>query len=229
MTTLRPLLALTLPVVFAAGCASPTTETAAPKETPTYTIDQDASGRDVYTEETPQAKAPAASGGAETGADSTAGGTDEFGLSLTGDESDAARKVKKKKKVYNYPAPKNFKRYNAPGVVKVNKYIYPKRDIFGVFTDQARNQIADRNALANKTGMKPNMIKSFFGWGGLPDANWARTIWNAGAFPQLELEAHDPAVASIPSIAAGQEDDYIRALAQNIKNANVPIVFSPFH
>ncbi|ROO83667.1 glycosyl hydrolase family 26 [Actinocorallia herbida] len=228
MTTLRPLLALTLPVVFAAGCASPTTETAAPKDKPTYAIDRDASGRDVYTEETPEAKSPAASGGSNDSAGSSA---EDPAVDLGLDEADGTDGAdrKAKKKVYNYNPPKNFKRYNAPGVVNVNKHIYPKRDIFGVFTDQARNQIADRNALAKKVGMKPNMIKSFYNWGNPVDPNWARSIWNAGAYPQLELEAQDPAVASVASVAAGQEDEYIRALAQSIKTANVPIVFSPFH
>ncbi|WP_148086046.1 glycoside hydrolase family 26 protein [Actinocorallia herbida] len=207
-------------MVFAAGCASPAADTAAPQDKPTYTVDLDASGRDANAEE----PAPAAAGGSS--ADPVA---DDPEAALGVDPVDVEAAGRKAKKVFNNPAPKNFKRYNAPGVVKVTKYIYPKRDIFGVFTDQARNQIADRNALAKKVGMKPNMIKSFFGWGAPVDPNWARRIWNAGAFPQLELEAHDPAVATVASVAAGQEDGYIRALAQSVKTANVPIVFSPFH
>lgn len=237
MTSIRPLLALTLPVVFAAGCASPVTETAAPKDKPALAIDENADGRDIYTSETPQE--PASAGGApegSSGSSSSGSGSGssadepeiELGLESGASDTAADRKAKKKK-VYNNPRPKNFKRYNAPGVVNVNKHIYPRRDIFGVFTDQARNQIADRNTLAKKVGMKPNMIKSFFNWGDNPGPQWATTIWKAGAYPQFELEATDPTVATVASVAAGQEDEYIRALAQSIKAANVPVVFSPFH
>jgi len=237
MKPFRPLVALTLPAVLAAGCAAGGSPEAAPEKKP-IVIDTEASGRDVYVEETPQPLALETEplGPEELAPESEpvpgpAGRMEEEDAPGAPEEAPAGAPAGTSggKIVYNMKPPKNFKRYNAPGAYNVNKLIYPRREIFGVFTDQARNQIADRNALAKKVGMKPNMIKSFYNWGNGFDPNWARRIWAQGAIPQYELEMTDPNVATLAQVAAGQHDEFIRALAKGIRQANVPVVFSPWH
>ena len=231
MTSIRPLLALALPAVLAAGCAAgSTTEAAAPKKT-TYKIDKEADGRDVYTQEVPEPMAieaePVGPGSAAPSSEPVtgpAGRMTDPAATRSAPAGTSGGRV-----VYNMKPPKGFKRYNAPGAYNVNKLIYPRREIFGVFTDQARNQIADRNALGRKVGMQPNMIKSFYDWNNGFDPNWARRIWAAGAIPQYELEMQDPDVATIAEVANGQHDEFVRTLAKNIRQANVPVVFSPWH
>ena len=237
MTSIRPLLALALPAGLAAGCAAGSTTEAAPKK-PTYTIDKEADGRDVYTEEAPQplpietepvgpeAAAPSSepvSGPAGDMKEDTAS-TRSRPTGTSGATGTSGGRV-----VYNMKPPKGYKRYNAPGAYNVTKLIYPRREIFGVFTDQQRNQVADRTALGKKVGMQPNMIKSFYDWNNGFDPNWARQIWAAGAIPQYELEMQDPNVATIAEVARGQHDEFIRNLAKGIRQANVPVVFSPWH
>ncbi len=236
MTSMRPLVALALPVLLAAGCASGTDTSAAP-EKPKVSIDQEADGRDIYENEVPEPMVlePESTGPKTTEtskpAKSTkpAGGNDTTTVAAPSTETAPPTGASGGRIVYNMKAPKGFKRYNAPGAYNVNKLIYPRREVFGVFTDQARNQIADRNTLGRKVGMQPNMIKSFFNWGAGFDPNWARQLWAANAIPQYELEMQNPEEVTLADVANGAQDAYIRGLARGIRQANVPVVFSPWH
>ncbi|WP_106398232.1 glycosyl hydrolase [Actinocorallia populi] len=237
MKPIRPLIALALPAVLAAGCASGGAPQAAPEKKAPIVIDTEASGRDVYTEEVPpepmavqaEPAGPEAEPPASEPVTGPAGQMEDDTTSSRTARPAAPVGTSGGKVVYNMKPPKNFKRYNAPGAYNVNKLIYPRREIFGVFTDQARNQIADRRALGRKVGMQPNMIKSFYNWGNGFDPNWAQQIWAQGAIPQYELEMTDPNAATIAQVAGGEHDEFIRALAQGIRQANVPVVFSPWH
>jgi mannan endo-1,4-beta-mannosidase len=227
MTSIRPLLALALPAVLAAACAGqPAPKAATPNAPGTSSSpggSSDASGRTEGTPDSPelqtQAKSTDKAGAAKKKTTAVAGG------------AKAKKKAKKKLPiVYNNKMPKGFKRYNAKGVINVNKLIYPRREVVGVFTDDhlAGSPVSRANTLGNKIGIKPNMIKTFVNWGGGYDVNWARTIWSSGAIPQFELELHSDDI-SLRDVANGEQDDYIRRLAQSIKQSNVPVSFSAFH
>ncbi|GAB3674570.1 hypothetical protein GCM10027589_44590 [Actinocorallia lasiicapitis] len=141
---------------------------------------------------------------------------------------DAVRSAAVKPK-YNNKAPKGFQRWNAPGVTNVNKYIYPRKEYFGVFTPE-EDKVAGAKRFAKITGRKPNIVKGFYNWGDGFDTAWAKGLWKYGAIPQLELElwpqGRDLTVATI---AAGEQDDYIRELALAIRAAKMPVVFSFAH
>jgi hypothetical protein len=145
----------------------------------------------------------------------------------------AAAALKKKGHITNYPMPKGFKRPRAKGAYNVNRLLYPKYDYFGAFTEGQGTPVQGATALGTKVGKRPNIIKGFFNWGDAFDPNWARSIWNAQAIPQFELEARndDPAnmKISVRGIANGEQDAYIVSLAQAIRKTNIPVIFSPFH
>ena len=135
---------------------------------------------------------------------------------------------------YNAKAPKGFKRKNAKGVTNVNKYLYPRRDYVGVFTQYAnRTPVQGAQYFGTLVGKKkPNVIKGFANWGENFDQNWAKTIWKAGAIPQWELEAHPTdwnGQVSLKKIAGGAADAYISGLAKSVRAAKVPVAISFAH
>ncbi|GAA3214951.1 glycoside hydrolase family 26 protein [Actinocorallia longicatena] len=149
---------------------------------------------------------------------------------LTGVADAAPKQAPKPAKArYNNPAPKGFKRWNAPGVAKVTKYIYPKREYVGLFTP-GPDKVADAARFGRATGRKPNIIKNFYNWGDDYDAAWATGVWKSGALPQLELELWPRGRGiTMATIAAGAEDAYIRRLALGIRAAKIPVIFSFAH
>ncbi|GAA3231622.1 glycoside hydrolase family 26 protein [Actinocorallia longicatena] len=130
---------------------------------------------------------------------------------------------------YNNKAPARFKRPDAPGAFKVKKYIYPRKEYYGVFTG-GLDKVAGAKRFAKTTARKPNMIKGFYNWGDPFDTAWAGSVWKYGAIPQLELELWPGGRdLSLATVAAGLEDDYIVSLARSIRAAKMPVVFSFGH
>ncbi|GAB3669399.1 hypothetical protein GCM10027589_36870 [Actinocorallia lasiicapitis] len=225
MTSIRPLLALALPVVLATACAgqAPTKQAAAPaapKASSSTSAAAESSGRTDALVEPPletQGKSSDAGAPAADADAAVAGGA-------------KAKGKKYPKPVYNNKMPKGFKRYNAPGAFNVNKLLYPRREYVGVFTDDALPGTPATRAAAwgKKIGKKPNMVKSFVNWGGGFDVAWAKGLWKYGVIPQFELELQTEDI-TLRDIANGDEDDYIRQLALSIRAANVPVAFSAFH
>src|SRR4051794_6265896 len=94
-----------------------------------------------------------------------------------------------KKARYNKAMPKGFKRYNASGVVNVNKFLYPRRDYTGVYTQyEGTDSVAGARRFGTMVGTQPDLVKGFANWGDSFDADWARNLWAAGKMPQLEME-----------------------------------------
>lgn len=138
-----------------------------------------------------------------------------------------------KKARYNKAMPKSFKRYNAPGVINVNKLLYPKRDYTGVYTQYAGiDSIEGARRFGAMVGTQPDIVKGFANWGDTFDIAWARKLWASGKMPQLEMELWPKDYnghVSLKSIADGKADAYLRTLADSIRAAKVPVVFSVAH
>lgn len=135
---------------------------------------------------------------------------------------------------YNSKAPKGFKRKNAAGVTNVNKYLHPRRDYVGVFTQYDNSSpVKGAKYFGGLVGKKkPNVIKGFANWGADFDQAWAKNIWKAGAIPQWELEAWPMdwnGQINLKKIASGKADAYIKKLARDIKAAKVPVALSFAH
>lgn len=160
------------------------------------------------------------------------------GLSASAEAAPAKAKAAPvaKKPRLNNKKPKGFKRYNAPGVVNVDKYIYPRKEYLGVSAyDMADEQnpmksIAGAQKFAKTIGRKPNMIKEFYNIGDPFNPAWANAVWQNGAIPQFQLEAWPKGRdLTLANIAGGEWDEYFTQLATDIKTANIPIAFSFAH
>ena len=104
-----------------------------------------------------------------------------------------------------------------------------KGEYLGIYMEgKYKNKPAQQAKFAKqKFGRKPNIAKFFHAWpSGFP-TSWAKTAYKAGALPQMEIEPHG--AGTIEAIAAGRSDEYIRAYAQQVKAAGVPISISFAH
>ncbi|WP_344244333.1 glycoside hydrolase family 26 protein [Actinocorallia libanotica] len=105
----------------------------------------------------------------------------------------------------------------------------PKGDYLGVYMEgKYKNKPVQQAKFSKqKFGRKPTIAKFFHAWpSGFP-TSWAKTAYKAGALPQMEIEPHG--AGTIEAIAAGRSDEYIRAYAQQVKAAGVPISISFAH
>jgi hypothetical protein len=77
-----------------------------------------------------------------------------------------------------------------------------------------------------RIGRRPNMIEYFVGWGEGFDAAGARRVLEYGALPVISWEPYGTTLANV---AAGKDDAYIRAFADGVRAAGIPIVISFGH
>jgi hypothetical protein len=149
-------------------------------------------------------------------------------LSAVPAEASVVRKAR-----YNNAMPSGFRRYNASGVINVNKYLYPRRDYTGVYTQYAgTDSIAGARRFGTMVGTQPDLVKAFANWGDPFDIAWAQHLWAAGKMPQLEMELWPKDYnghVTLKSIGDGKSDAYLRTLADTIRAAKVPVVFSVAH
>jgi mannan endo-1,4-beta-mannosidase len=138
-----------------------------------------------------------------------------------------------KKARYNKAMPHGFKRYNAPGVMNVNRFLYPKREYTGVYTPHVgADSVAGAHRFGVMTGTQPDLVKSFANWGDPFDVTWAKQLWAAKKMPQLEMELWPRDYnghVSLKAIGDGKADAYIKSLAKSIRAAKVPVAFSLAH
>jgi Glycosyl hydrolase family 26 len=75
-------------------------------------------------------------------------------------------------------------------------------------------------------GRQPNLVGYYSGWGEAFATEFARTISSHGAVTILQM---DPTDASVPGIAAGHYDTYLRTYADTIRNFGHPVVIGFGH
>jgi serine/threonine-protein kinase len=68
---------------------------------------------------------------------------------------------------------------------------------------------------ADAAGRRPNLAGYSSGWGEPFAASFARTIWRHRALPLVQI---DPSGVSLPAIADGLDDMYLRAYARSVRN-----------
>jgi len=75
-------------------------------------------------------------------------------------------------------------------------------------------------------GRQPNLVGYYSGWGEHFATSFARTISSHGAVTILQM---DPTDASVPRIASGDYDTYLRIYADTIRNFGHPVVIGFGH
>jgi mannan endo-1,4-beta-mannosidase len=79
---------------------------------------------------------------------------------------------------------------------------------------------------AQVAGRRPNLAGYYSGWPEVFKADFARTARRNGAATLVQL---DPTDASVPAIAAGYYDDYLRTFADSVRDFGHPVVIGFGH
>ncbi len=79
---------------------------------------------------------------------------------------------------------------------------------------------------AKAAGTKPNLVGYYSGWTQPFEPSFAQMIRSHGVIPFVQI---DPTYASVPAIAAGDYDDYLRSYADSVRNFGHAIVIGFGH
>ena len=79
---------------------------------------------------------------------------------------------------------------------------------------------------AKTAGRHPNLVGYYSGWGEPFARSFAETVRRHGAVTILQM---DPTYASIPAIAAGSYDRYLRSFADSVRSFGHPVVIGFGH
>jgi mannan endo-1,4-beta-mannosidase len=98
--------------------------------------------------------------------------------------------------------------------------------ILGVYNGAVPKSYSLVNRFARKVGRRPNVVLYFSAWGDRFRTGFADVARRHGAVPFVELE---PYTVSMRSIAAGQQDAYLRSYAYAVRNFGHPVLISFAH
>ncbi len=98
--------------------------------------------------------------------------------------------------------------------------------ILGVYNDAVPKSYSLVNRFAREVGLQPNVVMYFSAWGDRFRTGFAGVARRHGAVPFVELE---PYTVSMQSIAAGQQDAYLRSYAESVRSFGHPVLISFAH
>ena len=90
--------------------------------------------------------------------------------------------------------------------------------VYAAGTPQTYQSVAH---FARATGRRPNLVGYYSGWGEHFATSFARTARRHGAVTVVQI---DPTYASIPGIAEGRYDSYLRAYARSVSDFGHPVI-----
>jgi mannan endo-1,4-beta-mannosidase len=98
--------------------------------------------------------------------------------------------------------------------------------ILGVYNSGVPTTYSLVNRFASEVGQQPNVVMYFSAWGDSFRTDFASVALRHGAVPFVELE---PYTVSMQSIAAGQQDAYLRSYASAVRAFGHPVVIGFAH
>jgi hypothetical protein len=110
--------------------------------------------------------------------------------------------------------------------IDMRPLLHPKEKYFGVALPGVPQSLVPLKTFTNKVGKAPNMVKIYLAWNTPFDIKTMQDIWAQGAIPWIEWETPE---TSMRSIGEGTSDDYIKAFALAVKQANIPVAISYAH
>ncbi len=115
-----------------------------------------------------------------------------------------------------------------PGPVKTapNAVSLRPGSILGVYNGTVPRSYSLVNSFARKVRLRPNVVMYFSAWGDRFRTGFASVARRHGAVPFVELE---PYTVSLQSIAAGQQDAYLRSYANAVRSFGDPVLISFGH
>jgi mannan endo-1,4-beta-mannosidase len=85
----------------------------------------------------------------------------------------------------------------------------------GVYEDGSPPDLGPIGDFTRTVNRQPNLVGYFSGWAQPFAAGFADKLHAHGIIPFVQI---DPTYASVPAIAAGEYDDYLRSYAQSVRN-----------
>jgi mannan endo-1,4-beta-mannosidase len=115
-----------------------------------------------------------------------------------------------------------------PGRSPVARAILPTRpaSYLGVYARGTPHAYGSVARFATATGGRPNLVGYYSGWPEPFATSFAQTVRRHGAVPVLQM---DPTYASVPEIAAGAYDHYLRAFADSVRDFGHAVVIGFGH
>jgi mannan endo-1,4-beta-mannosidase len=98
--------------------------------------------------------------------------------------------------------------------------------ILGVYNGAVPRSYSLVNRFAREVGLQPNVVMYFSAWGDRFRTGFASVARRHGAVPFVELE---PYTVSMESIAAGQQDAYLRSYADAVRSFGHPVLIGFAH
>jgi mannan endo-1,4-beta-mannosidase len=96
----------------------------------------------------------------------------------------------------------------------------------GVYEPTAPASFAQVRGFSARVRRKPNLVLYFSNWGEAFNAAFARTAYQNGAVPYIDI---DPTKVSVAAIAAGLQDAFLRRYAASVRSYRHPVVISFGH
>ena len=96
----------------------------------------------------------------------------------------------------------------------------------GLYQPEAPASYAGVTAFTATTGIKPRLVSYYSGWFEPFQAGFARTAARHGAVPLVQI---NPTGISLPAIASGQYDTYLRSYAAAVRSYRYPVILSFGH
>jgi Glycosyl hydrolase family 26 len=96
----------------------------------------------------------------------------------------------------------------------------------GVYETGAPPAYLPVTGFAHAAGRRPNLVGYFSGWAQPFAASYAKAIRGHGVIPFVQI---DPTFASVPAIAAGAYDSYLRLYADSVRNFGHAVVIGFGH
>lgn len=96
----------------------------------------------------------------------------------------------------------------------------------GVYASGLPQSYHPAETFAAAAGRRPNIVVYYSAWREPFQPAFARQAWRHGATVLVQVE---PFTASVPSIAAGDSDSYLRAYASAVRNFGHPVILSFGH
>jgi mannan endo-1,4-beta-mannosidase len=96
----------------------------------------------------------------------------------------------------------------------------------GVYVDRVPDSYADVTAFTTRTGVRPNIVSYYSGWGEPFQAHFAAVADEAGAVPLVQMQ---PTGISLTAIASGRYDSYLSTFAQAVRAYGRAVIVSFGH
>ena len=115
-----------------------------------------------------------------------------------------------------------------PAGSPVARVILPTRpgSYLGVYAQGTPHAYGPVARFTTATGVRPNLVGYYSGWPEPFATSFAQTVRRHGAVPILQM---DPTYASVPEIAAGAYDHYLRAFADSVRDFGHAVVIGFGH